>query len=582
MIVTLPNTRTTPAVAANDVKHASLGYLQAEAVSAATDATGSTQTLPWNYDLTVLGGLIFFLLVAIAQWAWNAYTLHRTLAVRSHDKQSAATRTAAPVQQTPGTATNRLTDRISRQHRETWWTKSRLAKLQLFAATMHVANQIMFLVQHAGRHLDCVAVVIFSAILYTLLVVPASAVLILQSTMLVPAYRRMFKRTALFLLVAVAMGLIMGSVGLLSWNLDQQAATGVCSMQYDRTLNVSGKAIFVTMYLIILFVLVRPMVRHVLAMRKMHTPGMQRDEHSRRLETAVLMLLFKITTASILGIFNVFGRFFALEFSLENCAAIYASTLALERLRPASTGSSDDPSASATGNGGERVGDSRWSWSSTDSPARELESDAPPVPLERNDAVSPVPLHLCIDLTESEAAVAVAKLIGTPADPHAKARSPAPSSSSPTHLPSMTNSTTSFVVAAAATTPGGQVADNHQVPRPHVGAANGLGLGRWAASGMRDAGPGTPGSAGSRWASDKIPLQPRPSFHHDPVSAASLARTDVWVTAPEFAVDPAMHHRHPVDGASGFDDEMDDDDDVAEAQRLRRAAGAAELACAAL
>ncbi|KNE55206.1 hypothetical protein AMAG_01121 [Allomyces macrogynus ATCC 38327] len=569
-----------PTAAAIDGKHASLRYAHAEVVAAATDATGSTHaTLPWNYDLAVLIGLIFFLLVAIALLAWNAYTLHRTLAVRSHVKQQlAATRPAAPVQ-TPGTATTRLTDRKSHHRRETWWTKPRLAKLQLFAATIHVANQILFLVQHLGRHLDCVAIVVFSAILYTLLVVPSSAVLILQSTMLVPAYRRKFKRAALFILVAVAMGLIMGSTSLLSWNLDQQAATGVCAMQYDRTMNVAGKAVFVTMYLIILFVLVRPMVQHVLAMRKMHTPGTQRDEHSRRLEAAVLMLLFKIvlvilfvTTASILGIFSVFGRFFALEYSLENCAAIYASTLALERLRPASTGSSDTPSASATRNGGERVGDSRWSWSSTGSPARELEDDSPPVPLEPTDVALPVPLHLRIDLTASEAAVAVAKLMGT-ADPHAKARSPAPSGSSATHLPSVNKSTTSLAIAAAVTAPGGQVPDDHQVSHSHVSAANGLVLGRWAASGAWGDGPATPGSAGSRWASENMPLQPRPSFHHETVSAASLARTDVWVTAPEFAVDAVMHHRHPTtatDGASGFDDEMDDEEEMAEAQRVRR------------
>ncbi|KAJ3372315.1 hypothetical protein GGF31_002178 [Allomyces arbusculus] len=472
LITTLPSTSTTPTVAANDGKHASLRYPHAEAVTAATDETGST--LPWNYDLAVLGGLIFFLLVAIAQLAWNTYTLHRTLAIRSNDKQSATTRPAVPVQ-TPGTATTRLTDRKSHHRRETWWNKSRLAKLQLFAATMHVANQIMFLVQHAGRHLDCVAVVVFSAILYTLLVVPASAVLILQSTMLVPAYRRMFKRTALFILVAVAMGLIMGSAALLSWNFDQQAATGICVMEYDRTLNVAGKAVFVAMYLIILFVLVRPMVRHVLAMRKMHTPGMQRDEHSRRLETAVLMLLFKIvlvilfvTTASILGIFKVFGRFFALEFSLENCATIYASTLALERLRPASAGSSDDPSAPATGNGGERVGDSRWSWSSTSSPARELDDDLPPVPLEPTEAVSPVPLHLRIDLTASEAAAAVAKLMGARADPHDKVQAPAPSSSSTTHLPSAEKSASSLVVDTAATATGGQGTDDRQVSHQRV------------------------------------------------------------------------------------------------------------------
>ncbi|KAJ3365408.1 hypothetical protein GGF32_009266 [Allomyces javanicus] len=559
LIMTLPNTRTAPAVAADDVKQASLGYPHAEAVSAATDATWSTHStgLPWNYDLTVLGGLIFFLLVAIAQLAWNTYTLHRTLAVRSHDKQSAATRPAAPVQ-TPGTATTRLTSQIPSTPRDV----------------------IMFLVQHAGRHLDCVSVVVFSAILYTLLVVPASAVLILQSTMLVPAYRRMFKRTALFILVAVAMGLIMGSAGLLTWNFGQQAATGVCSMQYDRTLNVAGKSIFVTMYLIILFVLVRPMVRHVLAMRKMHTPGMERDEHSRRLETAVLMLLFKIvlvilfvTTASILGIFNVFGRFFALEFSLENCATIYASTLALERLRPTSAGSSDDPSASATGNGGERVGDSRWSWSSTGSPARELEDDSPPVPLEPTEVVSPVPLHLRIDLTAAEAAAAVAKLMGTPADPRDKARSPAPSSSSATHLPSGTKSASSLAVAAAATAPGGQGADDRQVSQQRVGAANGLALGHWAASGTWGTGLAIPGLTDSRWASNSVPLQPRPSFHHEHAPTASVTLTDVWVTVPEFAADVAMHHRHPMAGAdepSGFDDEMDDDEDLAEAQRVRR------------
>ncbi|KNE55204.1 hypothetical protein AMAG_17754 [Allomyces macrogynus ATCC 38327] len=275
---------------------------------------------------------------------------------------------------------------------------------------MHFANQVDFLAIHLGRGMNCTWLGIMSSVLYAFIILPSSTVLILQTTMLVPAWRRPFKRTLLFLLVAVAMGLVAESTVLLSWDHDLFAKTGVCVVQYDRTYNTSGKAALVCMYLIILLVLVRPMVRHVLEMRKLHgaRPGMRRCEHSRRLESAVLTLLVKlvlvillVTLASGLGIFNLFDRFVEVEFAIQNVGMVCASTLALEPLRPgrAVSSASADQSSPLTGDaGGDMLG---------------VTTD------ERHRATLP----LRIDLTASEAAAAVAKLMGSTTPPRAKPES---------------------------------------------------------------------------------------------------------------------------------------------------------------
>ncbi|KNE55205.1 hypothetical protein AMAG_01120 [Allomyces macrogynus ATCC 38327] len=306
---------------------------------------------------------------------------------------------------------------------------------------MHVANQIGFLVQFLGRDMNCQWLGSVSGALYALLVLPSTAVLILQSTMLVPAWRRPFKRAVLFVLVAGAMGLIAASAATVSrdWAL---LPTGVCLIKHDRTLNTAGKATLVVMYMIILFVLVRPMVYHVLEMRKLHArPGMRYNEHNRRLEKTVLTLLFKlvlvillVTLASVLGILNVFGRFW--EFSLQNLGMICASTLAMDRLRPGRAGSSSASTMGGDGNiGGELnngAADGSTQWSLYNAVAWQPGANTPKLrTVSEPSAVSPrasgpALLQLRIDLSASEAATAVAKLTGSASGPDEKAKSVAP------------------------------------------------------------------------------------------------------------------------------------------------------------
>ncbi|KAJ3365406.1 hypothetical protein GGF32_009264 [Allomyces javanicus] len=295
-----------------------------------TDSGGDKDTLPWNYDPAVLSALVLFLLAALALLAWNA-------------------------------------DAKSRAPGGSWWTKARLAKLQMVAATMHFANQVDFLAIHLGRGMNCAWLGIMSSVLYAFIILPSSTVLILQTTMLVPAWRRPFKRTLLFMLVAVAMSLVAASTVLLTWDHDLFAKTGVCVVQYDRKFNVFGKTALVCMYLVILLVL---------------------------------------TLASGLGIFNLFDRFVEVEFAIQNVGMVCASTLALEPLRPgrAVSSASADPLSPLAG---DVSGDGEPGFGGNSHGATTNERQGATLPLR-------------IDLTASEAAAAVAKLMGSTTPPHAK------------------------------------------------------------------------------------------------------------------------------------------------------------------
>ncbi|KAJ3365405.1 hypothetical protein GGF32_009263 [Allomyces javanicus] len=401
----------------------------AESILPATDLTTTTasamrQTLPWNYDPVVLAALVFFLLAAIALFAWNAYALHRLLVIRDQERKAAQsgprlgalpalvgsetsvatfTTTIADVDARP-TVLSDAKDR-SPDAAAPWWTKVRLAKLQLFAAALHVANQINFLVLHLGRDLSCLWLGALPGVFYVLILLPSSTVLILQTTVLVPAWQRPFRRMVLFVLVAVGMSLVAVSKAKLTWDADMLEEVGVCSIHYDRTLNVFGKGTLVIVYMIILHVLVRPMVSHVLEMRKLHArPGMPRDEHSRRLEAAVMALLVKLvlvillmTLAAILGMCGVFNSFAALEYTIQNSGTVCASTLALDRMRSRRSMDMSGESASVTAND-----DSVETGNST-----ELDTVVPTRP-------SGTRMPLRIDLTETEAAAAVAKLMARP------------------------------------------------------------------------------------------------------------------------------------------------------------------------
>ncbi|KAJ3358172.1 hypothetical protein GGF32_000678 [Allomyces javanicus] len=582
------------------------------AVLAATDpSTG--ETLPWNYDPAVLGSLIVFLVIATALFAWNAYALHRTLAIRNRDKKAAnrASRVHVPTVAQPGTpattnpaaaAPPQNTIRRAAKSRAPgtpWWTKVRLAKLQLFAAAMHVANQANFLVQVLGRDMDCPWVGSTSGVLYALMILPSCSVLILRSTMLVQGPRRVAYRWLLFALVVIAMVLIAASNALRTWDPDL-LAVGVCQANYDRTLNVAGKAVLVLSYLIILLVFLRPMIKHIVSMRKMRTPGMQRDEQSRRLEAVVLMLLVKIVLAillvaigSILGLFHVFGRFFAVQFSLENLGTVYASTLALERIRATRTGSSGESmTASNTGGvGAVPTNTSTVSWSN--SVARRPGDGTPQLgpmtelfPLPSPHAGPAAMIAPRGSMSAAEAAATVAKLLGPAASEDEKARSagtgqyltPAALSEGTTRVPSAESSPSSslgvaagMVVASAATFGGHQLdaSQSHQPPRAFADEVDDDARMRRIASGVWIDDEDEMDESESDDEDDDAPLHAHAS-DHEYFQTAYSTRPDVWSTAPEFAgIDAAAHVRRPT-----VDDEDDQDDDgeedVTEARRVRR------------
>ncbi|KNE59852.1 hypothetical protein AMAG_05305 [Allomyces macrogynus ATCC 38327] len=467
---------------------------------------------------------------------------------------------------TAATATTAATRRAAVKNRAPgarhWWTKTRLATLQLFSAIMHVANQIYFLVQHLGRNMDCAWVGAMSIVLYALMVVPSSAVLILRSTMLVPAWRRMFKRSLLFVLVAVAMGLISGSTVLMSYDRALLSTLGVCSIQYNRTLNVVGKAVFVCMYLIILLVLVRPMVRHVLEMRKLHAPGMQRSEHSRRLEAVVLSLLIKlvlvisiVTLGSILGILDATGRFTVLEFSLQNVATVYASTLALDRrLRSVPTGSTDD-SASITGDDSEEgthaatTGDSGTTWVpwSTSSAQQQSGDDTELHPLSPSRTTRPASFTLGrISLPAPESAATVAKLLVTSPAPDEKARpaARAPLLITPIHSVRRVPSGAEMTISSSSGTAAEAVPGGHALSTRHQYEGS----------------------------DNDVTLRDHAS-HQDPFHEAPLTpRRDGRATAPEFAVQTDTHLRRKTahDEVDAFDEVDDDEETRRERQPLAR------------
>ncbi|KNE59850.1 hypothetical protein AMAG_05303 [Allomyces macrogynus ATCC 38327] len=528
-------------------------------------ASAQPLPLPWNHDVFTLTGLIIFLLVAVLLFTWNAFALHRVLKIRTRDREAtnsvprdhgdAATnsvpRDHGDAAGTPATtiAVSTLPSGRNKGKRRgfdagPWWTKARLAKLQLFAAAMHVANQSIFLVQFLGRDMNCQWLGSVSSALYALMVLPSTAVLILQSTMLVPAWRRPFKRTVLFVLVAGAMGLIAGSAAVVSrdWAL---LATGVCSIKHDRTLNTAGKATLVVMYMIILLVLVRPMVRHVLEMRKLQArPGMQRNEHSRRLEKVVLTLLVKlvlvvllVTLASVLGILNVFGRFW--EFSLQNLGMICASTLALDRLRPGRAGSSSASTTGGNGNvedGTDNVpldGSAQWSlsnavaWQPGINTPKLTTASEPSAVSPR--ASGPALLQLRIDLSASETAAAVAKLMGATAGPDEKAKPVVPPPQDTVHAVETTTATAQQLGSFVAPPPTMEtVAGSGAHPLRDYFHTGDVRLAQRVASGVW-----VGEEVAAAVAYDRTPLLQRACHRADSVP---LARSDVWRTAPEYLI----------------------------------------------
>ncbi|KAI9183303.1 hypothetical protein H9P43_004220 [Blastocladiella emersonii ATCC 22665] len=306
--------------------------LAATAAAAASAPTASPlPEMPDDARFSVMSvvWLSVFLALAVGLFCANVYT---AVATRRLAASSGAGKRASPV-------------------------RNRLNLLLVFGSGMNMLNQIYFLVMDVGRGLPCSAIVTTGGVLYSSMVLSVTSVLVHRSTTLLPASQRRVVRAALFALILAGFSTIAASNALRKWNEDL-IAVGVCSAIWNRTLNTVGKACLVVLYLVVLVVFVRPLYAHMRAVRRF-SGGLRADDPSaHRLEAMVHTLFIKITLAiiaivasTVLGILNLFGRYITIEFSIQNLAMVYASTLALERFgtrRSSSAGAGGDTSDSAT------------------------------------------------------------------------------------------------------------------------------------------------------------------------------------------------------------------------------------------
>ncbi|KAL7749411.1 hypothetical protein RI367_005282 [Sorochytrium milnesiophthora] len=269
--------------------------------------------LPWNYDPLVLSALIVFQVLSLALVAVNV------AAARSQ--------------------------------------RSSLNYVQVLASMANALNQVWFLLQHVGRNLPCPTIASIGGFIYLVFQAAALHVIIQRSTCLLRKRKRKLVRCAMYFLLVAASVTIAVSNALRTWDNDL-LAEGVCLSQLDRTWNNIGKACLVLVYLWILVVFLVPLFRHMRQMNSLQAPlpaqtqggGKQgrrrRTAPQQRLERVVYTLFIKIAlaivtllTTAILGSLGLFGTYGYIEFSLQNTAVVYASTLALESFANASASS---------------------------------------------------------------------------------------------------------------------------------------------------------------------------------------------------------------------------------------------------
>ncbi|KNE60763.1 hypothetical protein AMAG_06119 [Allomyces macrogynus ATCC 38327] len=306
-----------------------------------TSGTPGVPTLPWTANPGIFALLIAFQLVSFWLLYVNVTSLWRAHSALAQMRRSGARR--APTSSGLPATPRGLEQRIF------------LGRLQVTAALFHTVNQALFLVEHVGRDMDCAALTTIGGVVYVLLVLPATTVLIHRATTLVRrGTHRMLVRCALHGLVVAALTSIVVSIAKRSWDVEM-LAQGVCSVEYLRPANVAGKLLLVAMYLGVAAVFVRPLVKHVRSMRGMNAAAAV-DEQAMRLQRVVEVWQVKITLAvllislgAILQIFEVLGPYWVGEFSLENVATVYASTLAMDRIRASGASTDDAPPSSSGG-----------------------------------------------------------------------------------------------------------------------------------------------------------------------------------------------------------------------------------------
>ncbi|ORZ34958.1 hypothetical protein BCR44DRAFT_56061 [Catenaria anguillulae PL171] len=340
-------------------------------------------------------------------------------------------------------------------------TRTRLNCLQVLGSFMNMLNQIYFLTMELGRWLPCEIMVTMGGFIYSSMIMSLASVMIHRSTTLLKGRHRTVVRAVMYSLILLAAGTIAASNALRQWN-EGLRRQGVCSAKWNRKLNTIGKGCIVVLYTWFIFVFVRPLYKHSRSMNKL--VSRRTDATSKRINAIVHMLFIKIilcvsalVAGTVLGTFQLFGRYFTVEFSIQNTAMVYASTLALERfgrrrdvegnstsgtasLMDSTTAATTNMTASATGGTSQHHNQATSGYQQTRSAA--VRSNAP-----MNRPSGPTPTAATSPRTASFAtALLPPQLLNSHAHPgaqihQAKPMSPAPPESRPplvraTSLPS--------------------------------------------------------------------------------------------------------------------------------------------------
>jgi hypothetical protein len=134
--------------------------------------------------------------------------------------------------------------------------------IQSFASTMQLGRVIWFIIQlsfpASALVADCFDISSWGTVCYYGCAFPATSVLIMKSTAILPPQTRNVMRSANFLALAIAAGF--GISGTVFRNVFVNA-NGYCSIFYHRVYNMTSKAIFFAIYCTLLACFLIPSIR---------------------------------------------------------------------------------------------------------------------------------------------------------------------------------------------------------------------------------------------------------------------------------------------------------------------------------
>ncbi|KAJ3091867.1 hypothetical protein HK102_013042 [Quaeritorhiza haematococci] len=206
-----------------------------------------------------------------------------------------------------------------------WTRRTKVDIIQFISSVCQIMNLIVHMIMNTALYLDCNWATNAETIFFYIMQLGCGFVIIYRGTHVIRNENHcLWARIILTIILSTSVGFNLASDIL----RDMLVIEGVCIPIFQRFLNDVAKAVLAFLYVILLFVFTVPVYRRLKGVSNfVDTSAVQVIAITTALKIIFAILVMLATV--VCSFYGVFGAYFWVQFTIQNYAMIWCSTVAL-------------------------------------------------------------------------------------------------------------------------------------------------------------------------------------------------------------------------------------------------------------